>query len=202
VSAPDPVLRYNVDVPPPTHPAGVERNAAAEDQVVVMEPAATNVVVSIDPLIRRHPADEGALSALYRRHSRRLVGLARAVTLDDAAATDVVHDAFAGLAPRLDEVRDPVAYLQRSVVNLGIRVVRRRERARAVPARPIQHASIPEVDELWTGVRALPAQQRAVVVLRFWEDLSHERIADVLGIPVGTVKSTLHRALKTIRERM
>lgn len=158
--------------------------------------------MSIDPLIGARPADGDELAELYRRHARRLAGLASAVTLDRSVADEVVHDAFAGLAPRLADVRDPVAYLQRSVVHLGIRVVRRRERARAVPRRPIEHASIPEVGELWALVCTLPAQQRAVVVLRFWEDLTQDRIAEVLDLPVGTVKSTLHRALRTIEEQL
>ncbi len=158
--------------------------------------------MTIDPLIRSRPVGEGELAELYRRHARRLVGLAMAVTLDRSAADEVVHDAFAGLARHLAEVRDPVAYLQRSVVNLGIRVVRRRERARSLPVRPIEHSAMPDVDELWPLVSALPVQQRAVVVLRFWEDLTQERIAEVLGIPVGSVKSTLHRALKTIKEQL
>jgi DNA-directed RNA polymerase specialized sigma24 family protein len=119
--------------------------------------------VTIDPLIRSRPVDDGELAALYRRHARRLVGLATAVTLDRSAADEVVHDAFAGLARHLPEVRDPVAYLQRSVVNVGIRVVRRRERARSLPVGPIEHPAIPEVDELWPLVSALPVQQRAVV---------------------------------------
>jgi RNA polymerase sigma factor (sigma-70 family) len=158
--------------------------------------------VSIDPLIRARPADGDELAELYRRHSRRLSGLAAAVTLDRSVADEVVHDAFTGLAPRLAEVRDPVAYLQRSVVNLGIRVVRRRERSRSLPQRPVEHSSIPEVDELWAVVGALPVHQRAVVVLRFWEDLTQDRIAEVLDIPVGTVKSTLHRALQSIKEQL
>ena len=158
--------------------------------------------MAIDPLIRLRPVDDGQLAELYRRHARRLVGLATAVTLDRSVADEVVHDAFAGLARHLPDVRDPVAYLQRSVVNFGVRVVRRRERARLLPVRRIEHSALPEVDELWPLVSALPVQQRAVVVLRFWEDLTQDRIAEVLGIPVGSVKLTLHRALKTIREQL
>lgn len=73
--------------------------------------------------------------------------------------------------------------------------------ARDVPVRPIANATNPEIDEAWALVAQLPAQQRAVVVLRFWEDLSQEQIAGVLDIPLGTVKSTLHRALRTLKAR-
>ncbi|MBI5090019.1 MAG: sigma-70 family RNA polymerase sigma factor [Actinobacteria bacterium] len=156
----------------------------------------------IDPLLRPRSVEDGELAGLYRLHVRRLIGLATAVTLDRSVADEVVHDAFAGLAAHLGEVRDPVAYLQRSVVNLGIRVVRRRERARTLPARPIEHTSTPDIDDLWPLVSGLPVRQRTVVVLRFWEDLTQDRIAEVLGIPVGSVKSTLHRALRTIKEQL
>lgn len=52
---------------------------------------------------------------------------------------------------------------------------------------------------LWPHVRQLPRQQRAVVVLRYFEDLSEAEIADTLGCSRGTVKSTAHRALKSLR---
>ena len=52
---------------------------------------------------------------------------------------------------------------------------------------------------LWPHVKALPPQQRAVVVLRYYEELSEAEIADVLGCSRGNVKSTAHRALKSLR---
>jgi len=52
---------------------------------------------------------------------------------------------------------------------------------------------------LWPRVRSLPPRQRAVIVLRYYEDLSEHEIADVLGCSRGTVKSTAHHALKALR---
>lgn len=52
---------------------------------------------------------------------------------------------------------------------------------------------------LWPHVKKLPPQQRAVIVLRYYEDLSEAEIADALGCSTGTVKSTAHRALKALR---
>jgi RNA polymerase sigma factor (sigma-70 family) len=54
-------------------------------------------------------------------------------------------------------------------------------------------------DALWTAVRRLPERQRAVVVLRYYEQLSERETADALGISVGTVKSQASRALDTLR---
>ena len=52
---------------------------------------------------------------------------------------------------------------------------------------------------LWPHVKQLPPQQRAVVVLRYYEDLSEAEIAETLGCSRGNVKSTAHRALKNLR---
>jgi RNA polymerase sigma factor (sigma-70 family) len=57
-------------------------------------------------------------------------------------------------------------------------------------------------DLLWTAVRALPERQRAVVVLRYYEQLSEKETADVLGVTVGTVKSQASRALDTLRRHL
>ena len=159
-------------------------------------------VVPIDPLLAQPPSDrtEILLEDLYRRHQRRLRGLAASVMLDWSQADEVVHDAFAGLADRVDEVDNPEGYLQRSVINNALQIVKRR--GRTLPARPIEPPSIPEIDEMWSLVSGLPARQRAVLVLRFWEDLTQDQIADVLDIPVGTVKSALHRALRALKSEL
>lgn len=136
---------------------------------------------------------------LFRAHSVRLVRLASAITFDRDIAEEVVQDAFAGLQRHRRRVENPEGYLQRSVVNLSVKVLRRRHLARrTVPPVP-SVTGIPDVDETWAIVCRLPAKQRAVVALRYWEDLSEADIAAVLGWPAGTVKSTLHRALSRLR---
>lgn len=60
----------------------------------------------------------------------------------------------------------------------------------------------PEKDPLWAGLQQLPDRQRAAIVLRYWLDLPEERTAELLGCPVGTVKSLTPRALATMREVM
>jgi len=161
-----------------------------------------------DPLLRRvaHSpvADDSVtfVEELFRLHRLRLLHLAAAITLDRGLAEEVVQDAFVGLQRNLDVVDNPVGYLQRSVVHRSISVLRRR---RVVSRSPSPVATIvisPEVDETWSMVTRLPARERAVVVLRFWEDLSESSIAVTLGWPTGTVKSTLHRALNRLREEL
>jgi RNA polymerase sigma-70 factor (sigma-E family) len=55
-------------------------------------------------------------------------------------------------------------------------------------------------DAMWRAVMRLPARQRAMVVLRYYEDLSEAQTAEVLGVSVGTVKSAVSRALGKLRE--
>ncbi len=157
----------------------------------------------VDPLLaRRRPALAVDVDALYRLHRTRLTRLAAAITLDHSLAEEVVQDAFAGLHRHRADVDNPEAYLQRSVVNLGIKLLRRRAVAGRNPLPVAPVTDNPELDETWAVVRRLPARQRAVVALRYWCDLSESDIADTLGWPAGTVKSTLHRALARLKEEL
>lgn len=148
-------------------------------------------------------ADTDNLDELYRRCRPGLVRLAHLLTGSPTAAEDVVHDAFIGFARSKSHVSDPAAYLRRSVVNLSTNVHRRtrRERLRlATVTEPVVEPA--EVDETWQLVRALPPRQRAVLVLRFYLDLSEAETAQVLGCRPGTVKSTSSRALAKLKEKM
>ena len=150
----------------------------------------------------RAGADDRWVEALYRDHHRRLIGLAAAITLDPDAAPDIVHDAFAGLQRHQDRVENPIGYLRRSVVNLSVSRLRRRRLTTRIAEPTLVEAGLPEIDETWAVVSRLPARQRAVVVLRFWEDLTVDSIAVTLGWPPGSVKSTLHRALEALRAEL
>ena len=123
-----------------------------------------------------------------------------------------MQDAFVKLAGRLAHLRDPDAfdaYLRRTVVNLANSHFRRKRLERAYVER-LKQAPSPEVeaddpgmrDDLWRRLQALPERQRAALILRFYEDLSEQRIADVLGCRPGTVKSLLSRGLERLRGGM
>jgi RNA polymerase sigma factor (sigma-70 family) len=169
----------------------------------------TNVVrslnVPIDPLLGVSWAGSSEtvdVDALYRTHRPRLVALASAITLDRDVAEEVVQDAFVGLQRHAADVDRPLGYLQRSVVNGSISAQRRRRVAADHVAVVVRPSSIPEIDETWAVVRRLPPRQRAVVVLRFWEDMTVDAISRTLGWPAGSVMSTLHRALKRLKEEI
>ena len=58
------------------------------------------------------------------------------------------------------------------------------------------------IDETWDAIQRLPPERRAVLVLRFYEDLAHEEIAQLLGCPVVTVRTRVHRALADLRKEV
>lgn len=147
-------------------------------------------------------ADLALIDALYRAHRDELAALAAAITLDRELAMEVVHDVFVGLQRHVGNVANPAGYLHRSVVQRSISVLRRRRTSSRHPLPRPAVVLTPEIDETWQAVTALPVRERAVVVLRFWRDLSEADIADTLGWPVGTVKSTLHRALRRLKEQL
>jgi RNA polymerase sigma factor (sigma-70 family) len=148
-------------------------------------------------------ADAESLEDLYRRCRPGLVRLGHLLTGSATVAEDVVHDAFIGLARNRRKVRDPAAYLRRSVVNLSVNVHRRAYRERRHLAASTEAVVEPtDVDETWQLVQQLPARMRAVLVLRFYLDLSEAETARVLGCRPGTVKSSTARALAKLKEKM
>lgn len=140
----------------------------------------------------------------------RLQRFARLIGGD--AADDLVADALARTLPvwRRSEIDDPSAYLRRTIVNLARRQWRRRALARdrdAAATRWLPPAVddvelLTERDRTLRAVASLPPRRRAVIVLRFYEDLSLEQIAQLLDVRVGTVKSQLARALEHLRTEL
>ena len=107
--------------------------------------------------------------------------------------------------PRLDD--DPEAYVRKIIVTTHVSWWRRRGRrseepTNRLPERPCGTSEMDLVDDrdaVWRALGRLPARQRAVVVLRFFEDLTEAQVAGVLGCSVGTVKSQTSRALAKLR---
>ncbi len=95
------------------------------------------------------------------------------------------------------------AYARRTMVNLHRSAFRRvlTERRALAASRgsdDVHHDPVPD-DHVWNAIQALPRQQRAIVALRFYEDLSEQDIAGTLGVSGGTVKKQLHRAMGRLR---
>ena len=161
---------------------------------------------------RKQPAgDEAqpdeAFVAFFAAESDRLQRFATFLCGDPDVAADLAQEALArayAAWPRLDG-RDPAAYVRRILVNV-LRDRKRRERVRRdrfkrspVPVETVADSSGVERLALMEALSILSPTRRAVVILRFYEDMSEERIAEILERPAGTVRSDLHRALKALR---
>jgi RNA polymerase sigma-70 factor (sigma-E family) len=159
--------------------------------------------VKTDPLVVGDQAAGGwpeGFVALYRSKYRPMVRLAYLLVGSTPVAEEIVQDAFVQVHPKLSHVENPAQYLRAAVVN-GCRNHLRR---RAVERRHLQLAdrSVSDAggDVLADAIRTLPARQRAVVVLRFYEQMSEREIAEVLGCRPGTVKSSCARGLAALRK--
>jgi RNA polymerase sigma-70 factor (sigma-E family) len=136
-----------------------------------------------------------------------LLRYAKLLTADDHEAEDLVQDALAKALRRWRRIAgldEPYAYV-RAILTNHFLSQRRRRRFALVPLddehdRPAPSGPEPGAgDDLWALLRTLPAQQRTVLVLRYYEDLGDEQIAAVLGCRPGTVRGYASRALATLR---
>jgi RNA polymerase sigma-70 factor (sigma-E family) len=155
--------------------------------------------------------DEAEFEAFAARDGGRLLGFALLLAGDRQDAEDLVQLALLRAAGRWPVARQhPEAYTRTVLVNLARDRWRARRRRHPVtltgdlaqlsPADAGDTAAaVLDRQLLLRACRLLPVQQRAVLVLRFWEDRSVEETAAVLGCTAGTVKSHTHRALARLR---
>jgi RNA polymerase sigma-70 factor (sigma-E family) len=154
------------------------------------------------------------LAQLYSLHARSLGRLAYLLVADRHLAEDLVNDTFVRVATHLWKLRDPRAiesYLRRTLVNLAHASGRRRMREQRFNAtvvsreaketfpHPIDYV---EHHQLIIALNRLPSRQKAALVLRYYEDLSEHQVADILDVPLGTVKTLVFRGKKKLRNAL
>lgn len=140
-----------------------------------------------------------SLEDLYRLRYAAMVRLAALLLGSDGNAEEVVQDAFIRVGRRWNRVQQPVAYLRTAVVNASrsqLRRTRVERRYLPVSAEAVELGA----DEVWDVLAQLPYRQRAALVLRFYEGLRDEDIANALGCRPSTVRSLTHRGLTHLRE--
>jgi len=129
------------------------------------------------------------------------------LTGDWALAEDLLQTALSKAYPRWSRIErdNPEAYVRKALVNTWSSWWRRKWRGEAPTDRlpdavaPDAYAAVDRRDAVRDALRRLPARQRAVVVLRFHEDMTETQVAAVLGVSVGTVKSQTAKALANLR---
>jgi RNA polymerase sigma-70 factor, ECF subfamily len=159
-----------------------------------------------------------ALGVLYDRHRSLVFRTALAITGDPEAAADLLQEVFLRLhrfVSHVDVDRPLEPWLYRMTTNLSYTWVKRHNRL----LRPLEDVAdwitgnrrdIPavrsEINESWRQVQqamaSLPLSHRGVVVLYYIDDLSIQEIAEILDIPVGTVKSRLHYSRQALKKSL
>jgi RNA polymerase sigma factor (sigma-70 family) len=163
-----------------------------------------------DLVLRAIGGDHAAFSQLAGASIGRLFAVARLILRDTELAEDAVQEALVSAWRDLPGLRDPDrfdAWLHRLVVRACYREARRSRRIGRIEVqvtpldlgRADETRLIADRDELERGFRRLDPEQRAILVLHFYAGHTLAEVADVLGIPAGTVKSRLHRAVQAMR---
>jgi RNA polymerase sigma-70 factor (ECF subfamily) len=156
-------------------------------------------------LERCRAGDESALTALVGRHRNRLIRVAANILRDSNEAEDVAQDAFLKAFRELSSLRDDRAfsgYLYRICVRLCMDRLRQRR------AEPAEFDFVDNGSEAYVEnkvvveklLNLLPSDLRTTLVLREMEQLSYDEIAEVMNVPVGTVRSRLHVAREKFRK--
>jgi RNA polymerase sigma-70 factor, ECF subfamily len=154
--------------------------------------------------------DPVAFEVLYFRYRDWVTALAFRFTGDQDASLDVLQETFLYVLKKFPGFRLTAnfkTFLYPAVRNLSIAARRKAERYQASAADIDQLHKLPGPERSLAGsgdlevvLASLPEEQREVVLLRFVDGLSLAEVAEAMAIPLGTVKSRLHNALKTLRE--
>jgi RNA polymerase sigma-70 factor (ECF subfamily) len=159
-----------------------------------------------DELVARFLAgDQAAFTALVHRHERRVYNLALRMLGREEDAKDAAQDAFLNALRKLSSVRGQAAFttwMHRVTMNTCYDILRKRRREPLLEDPPDDIPSrvtgdpasrVADAIDVQRALVQVPLDFRAVLILHDVQDLAYEDIAEILGIPVGTVKSRLHR---------
>ncbi|MET9445979.1 SigE family RNA polymerase sigma factor [Streptomyces cinerochromogenes] len=175
-------------------------------------PVCTSASAAAAPA-RQTRAHYPSFASYVRARQPVLLRTARSLTANPSDAEDLLQTALAKTYVAWERIEDQGAldgYVRRALLNTRTSQWRKRrvdefacdELPEPDPAPghddPAERQALH--DAMWRAVLRLPARQRAMVVLRYYEDLSEAQTAEVLGVSVGTVKSAVSRALGKLRE--
>src|SRR3989454_6009679 len=171
--------------------------------------AATVKLVAVSEGVQLDPKTK--FRELYDQEYLSVYRSIRAVVLDSAAAEDLTQETFVRAyraRDRYTPTAPPGAWLRRIGINLAISHLRRQKLARYLPARlyvaPDRRDYDPAEarDAVTKALTALSPKLRAAVILHYYDGLTREEIASVLGVPAGTVASRIAKAVAIMRKTM
>ncbi|MBN6546073.1 SigE family RNA polymerase sigma factor, partial [Actinacidiphila bryophytorum] len=182
------------------------------NSVVRQRPAYITPLEPAAPSAPQAPSSdaEAEFTAYVQERRASLYATAYHLTGDRFAAEDLLQSALFSTYRAWDRISDKAAvggYLRRTMTNLHISAWRRRK-LNEYPTEELPE-TVGDTDEmggtelravLWQALARLPEQQRTMLVLRYYEGRTDPEIADILGISVGTVKSSIWRSLRRMRD--
>ena len=164
----------------------------------------------MDLIKHAQAGDREAFAALFEQHKNLVYRTAYLILGDAHEAEDALQEVFLSVHRSLDsfDARKGAftTWLYRVTLNFCLSHRRRRlhhsslEDVAPTPATDFPGAQLAEDDSLWQATRSLSDKQQAVLILRYYWDLPYAEIASILDVPLGTVKSRLDLALKTLRK--
>lgn len=150
------------------------------------------------------PAAGSKFEDVYQAEFAGVVRLALLLVGSWAVAEELAQDAFLRLYQHFEAVENPPGFLRTAVVRLASTWLHRSgmERARLARVGVERPVDAPQVDEMWQALGRLRPERRVVLVLRFYEQMRHREVADVLGCSPATVRSRTRRALQDLRREL
>jgi len=164
-----------------------------------------------DTLSRAKDGDQTAFADLVREHQAMVFSLAHYFSRDRATAEDLAQEVFIHLYQNLGSIESPahLKFWLRRVTSHRCIDYARKQRMKTVsvddapePVAPSDFRDSLMTEALRRIVATLPEKPRLVVTLRYQEDLDPTEIAELLGMPLNTVKSHLRRSLVILREKV
>ncbi len=173
----------------------------------------THAALSDMELVEASLTDLDAFGELVRRHQDFVYGAALRIVRNPVMAEDLTQEAFVRAHRALPGFRGQAqvrSWLYRIATNLALNAVQRRREypTDAVPDRPARLDPADDAEnlalrrELESAISALPPKLKQPLVLREYDGLSYQAIADVLDLPINTVRTRILRARRSLRDRM
>ena len=164
-------------------------------------------------LVRRaQRGDEAAFAVIADSVIDRFLGAAERILRDPQLAEDATQQALVNVWRSLPDLRDPErfeAWAYRALVRECYAESKRRRRHDEVPLQPSDRQVVPdsllslaERDRIERGLRRISVEHRTVLALHYYLDLPLEQIASAIDVPLGTVKSRIHRAQHALRSAL